>query len=206
MLAGLLSNFPQIAPDTDSLNGRVVELVERTRQMDYKPKRYKVLLYQTTHPDEFDWNEKELYGFLGTRFDSQAAAAGAIAEADEKGTARRTIEYALGNTARIVISSKGEMDRTQLISATALLAERAKKSAGQPRSADSAEARELFELREEYLSDQIGSNIKVKFPEKEPDWKSWSAIAVYFDAYHAALVDLERALAIPMAKIRTQGI
>ena len=54
--------------------------------------------------DEFDWSEIELYGFLGTRLDSQSAATDAIAEADEKGTVTRTIEYALGNTARIVIS------------------------------------------------------------------------------------------------------
>ena len=46
----------------------------------------------------------ELNGFLGTRFGNQATAADAIAEADEKGTATRTLEYALGNTARIVIS------------------------------------------------------------------------------------------------------
>jgi hypothetical protein len=67
-------------------------------------KRYKVLLYERGTPDEFNWSEMELSGFLGTRLDSQAAAADAIAEADEKGTATRTIEYALGNSARIVIS------------------------------------------------------------------------------------------------------
>jgi hypothetical protein len=69
-----------------------------------EPKRYKVLLYQRGTPDEFNWSEMELYGFLGTRLDSQSAATDAIAEADEKGTVTRTIECALGNTARIVIS------------------------------------------------------------------------------------------------------
>jgi hypothetical protein len=72
--------------------------------VEYKPKRYEILLYERGTPDEFNWSEMELSGFLGTRLDSQPAAADAIAEADEKGTATRTIEYALGNTARIVIS------------------------------------------------------------------------------------------------------
>ena len=72
--------------------------------MEHELKRYKVLLYQRGTPDEFNWSETELSGFLGTRFGSEAAAAEAIAEADEKGTASRTIEYALSNTARIVIS------------------------------------------------------------------------------------------------------
>ncbi len=42
-----------------------------------------------------------LYGFLGTRFGSLAAAA--ISEADEKGTATRTITDPLGNTVRVEI-------------------------------------------------------------------------------------------------------
>jgi hypothetical protein len=71
--------------------------------VEHEPKRYKVLVYQRGTPDEFNWSEMELYGFLGTRLDSQAITAAAIAEADEKGTATRTIEYALRNTARIVI-------------------------------------------------------------------------------------------------------
>jgi hypothetical protein len=73
-------------------------------------KRYKVLLYERGTPDEFNWSEMEQNGFLGTRFGSQAAVADAIAEADEKGTATRTIEYALGNTARIVISGGSARD------------------------------------------------------------------------------------------------
>ena len=43
------------------------------------------------------------HGFLGTRLASEPAAAEAIAEADEKGSATRTMEYALGYTARVVI-------------------------------------------------------------------------------------------------------
>ena len=168
--------------------------------------RYKVLLYQHTEPDEFNWSEMELYGFLGTRLGGQADAAEAIEEANAKGTATRMLEYALGNTVRIVISPKGAMNRTDLIVATKRLAERAKLASGQPSSIDSAEAKELFDLRKEHLSDQIGSNIKVKFPEKEPVFKSWPAIAAYFAAYHDALVDLEHALVAPMAKLRTRGI
>ncbi len=73
--------------------------------MGYKLKRYKVLLYQRQEPDEFNWNEMETYGFLGTRLGSEAAAAEAISEADEKGTATRLITYPLGNTARVEIST-----------------------------------------------------------------------------------------------------
>jgi len=71
--------------------------------MEHEPKRYKVLLYRRGTPDEFNWSEMQVYGFLGTRLDCQAIATAAIAEADEKGTATRMIEYPLGNTARIVI-------------------------------------------------------------------------------------------------------
>jgi hypothetical protein len=78
--------------------------------VEYKPKRYKILMYQRGTPDEFNWSETELSRFLGTRFGSEAAAAEAIAEADEKGTATRTIECALGNTARIVISGGAARD------------------------------------------------------------------------------------------------
>lgn len=98
------------------------------------------------------------------------------------------------------------MNRSELRNATKSLAERAKRAPSQPLPADIAEAQELFELRKEHLSDQIASNVRVKFREKAPDWNSWSSIAEFFDAYHAALVDLDNALAIPMAEIRLQGI
>jgi hypothetical protein len=71
--------------------------------VNYEMNRYKVLLYQRPDPDEFHWSEMELYGFLGTRLGSVDA----IAEADEKGVAERTITYPLGNTARVVISLEG---------------------------------------------------------------------------------------------------
>jgi len=43
-----------------------------------------------------------LYGFLGTWLGQDVAAA-ALLEADEKGTATRTITYPLGNTERVEI-------------------------------------------------------------------------------------------------------
>ena len=75
----------------------------RALRLPDKPK-YRVSLYLRGTPDEFEWHETELRGFLGTRLASEPAAAEAIAEADEKGSASRTIEYALGHTARVVIS------------------------------------------------------------------------------------------------------
>jgi hypothetical protein len=41
--------------------------------MKNKLKRYRVLLEPNTEPEE--WNENELYGFLGTRLGTEAAAA-----------------------------------------------------------------------------------------------------------------------------------
>jgi hypothetical protein len=73
--------------------------------MDHKLKRYKVLLYQRPEPDEFDWNEMETYGFLGTHLGTEAAATEVISEADEKGMATRMITYPMGNTARVEIST-----------------------------------------------------------------------------------------------------
>jgi hypothetical protein len=64
---------------------------------------YRVSLYLSGTPDEFEWHETEVRGFLGTHLGSESAAAEAIAEADEKGSAARTIEYALGLIARVVI-------------------------------------------------------------------------------------------------------
>lgn len=72
--------------------------------MNNKLKQYRVLLYQRAEPDEFNWNEMETYGFLGNRLGSEAAAAEVISEADEKGTACRTITYPLGNAVRVEIS------------------------------------------------------------------------------------------------------
>jgi hypothetical protein len=71
-------------------------------RLEDEPK-YRLSLYLRDTPDEFEWHERELRGFLGTRLGSEASAGEAIAEADEKGSAARTIEYALGHTARVVI-------------------------------------------------------------------------------------------------------
>jgi hypothetical protein len=70
--------------------------------MEGEPK-YRVSLYVRETPDEFEWNKTELYGFLAPRLRSKRDAADAVSEADQKGSASRTIEYALGHTARVVI-------------------------------------------------------------------------------------------------------
>ena len=70
--------------------------------MEDEPK-YRVLLYQRGTPEEFEWNKVEVQVFLGTCLGSESPAAEAIAEADEKGSATRTMEYAPGYTARVVI-------------------------------------------------------------------------------------------------------
>lgn len=96
------------------------------------------------------------------------------------------------------------MNRSELRGATNRVAEKAAKASGSPTPADIAEARGLFELRKEFLSNAVASNIKMKFAE-EPDWNSWVLMAEFFNAYHAALVDLDNRLGVPMAKIRLDG-
>lgn len=65
-----------------------------------------MLLYKRAVPEEFEWSETEVYGLLATHLSSEAAAVQVLTEVNEKGTATRTIEYALGNTATVVISLK----------------------------------------------------------------------------------------------------
>ena len=74
--------------------------------MEHAPWKYRVLLYKRAVPEEFEWSATEVYGFLATHLSSEAAAADTLAEVKKKGTATRTIEYALGNTAKIVVSLK----------------------------------------------------------------------------------------------------
>jgi hypothetical protein len=84
------------------------------------------------------------------------------------------------------------MNLTELRTAIREVFERAEQKIGNPSAADIIEARKLWELRREYLSNQIPSNATVKF-ENEPDWSSWSAIAKSFIAYHSAIVELQNA-------------
>ncbi len=70
--------------------------------MEAEPK-YRVSLYLRGTPDQFEWNKMEVYGFLAPRLRSKTDAVDAVSEADQKGSASRTIEYALGHTARVVI-------------------------------------------------------------------------------------------------------
>jgi hypothetical protein len=70
--------------------------------MEDEPK-YRVLLYQRGIPEEFELSKTEVQIFLGTCLGSESAAAEAIAEADEKGSATRAMEYAPGYAARVVI-------------------------------------------------------------------------------------------------------
>ena len=71
-------------------------------RLEDEPK-YRVLLYQHGTPDEFEWNNAEVHVFFAKCLGSESAAAEAIAEADEKGSATRTMEYAPGYTARVVM-------------------------------------------------------------------------------------------------------
>ncbi len=71
-------------------------------RLEDEPK-YRVLLYRRGTPDEFEWSKTEVHVFFGTCLGSDSPGAEAIAEADEKGLATRTIECALGYTARVVI-------------------------------------------------------------------------------------------------------
>ncbi len=71
-------------------------------RLEDEPK-YRVLLYKRGTPDEFQWSKTEVHVFFATCLGSESAAAEAIAEADEKGLATRTIEHARGRTARVVI-------------------------------------------------------------------------------------------------------
>jgi hypothetical protein len=73
------------------------------RQLMEGDPRYRVSLYLRGTPDEFEWNKTEVYGLLAPRLRSKTDAADAIAEADEKRSATRTIKYAVGHTARVVI-------------------------------------------------------------------------------------------------------
>jgi hypothetical protein len=60
--------------------------------MDCRLKQYRISLNRWPEPE--DISEMSLYGFLGTWLGQDVAAA-ALFEADEKGTATRTITYPL---------------------------------------------------------------------------------------------------------------
>jgi hypothetical protein len=98
-----------------------------------------------------------------------------------------------------------ETNRREMRMATRRLAEKARSANGHLAPSDIAEAHELFEKRENCLVDMLSNGIAVKFCE-EPDWTTWLAIAEFFDAYHAALVEIDNKLATPLAKIRLQAI
>ena len=60
-------------------------------------------MYQGAAPEESDWSEMQLYGYLASHLASQNDASDALVEADQKGTATRTIQYPMENV-RIVFS------------------------------------------------------------------------------------------------------
>ena len=70
--------------------------------MEAEP-RYRVSLYLRGTADEYEWSKTEVQVFLGTCLNRDSPVAEAIAEADEKGSATRTMEYAPGYKARVVI-------------------------------------------------------------------------------------------------------
>ena len=73
----------------------------RSQLMEGEPK-YRVSLYLRGTPDQFEWNKTELYGFSRHVFAARRMLLMRF-QADQKGSASRTIEYALGHTARVVI-------------------------------------------------------------------------------------------------------
>ncbi len=97
------------------------------------------------------------------------------------------------------------MNRTELRYTVGQLAERARNGEGAPSRADIEEARQLFDSRKDFLSQTLGSSVKLIWCD-EPDWSSWKGIANFLDKYHAALVEIDNKSSGPMAGVRLQGI
>jgi hypothetical protein len=97
------------------------------------------------------------------------------------------------------------MNRSKLRMETRELAAKAKGAEGQPRPTDIAEARRLFASVKQEPSDAFQLLRALKYGE-EPDWSTWAAIEKFCDEYSAALVEIDNALAIPLAKARLHGI
>jgi len=101
------------------------------------------------------------------------------------------------------------MSRTDLRRTTREWTERAKQRKGSPAPPSASEVEELQSLwneRRAFLSQVISSNVRVIWPENDPDWKSWASIAECFETYHEALVDLDNRLSGPMVEIRLGGV
>lgn len=67
-------------------------------------KRYRMLLYQRAFPEEFNWDEDAILGFLGTRLSGTGEAQRILQEVDRDGTATRYIEYYPQYEVRVVVS------------------------------------------------------------------------------------------------------
>ena len=99
------------------------------------------------------------------------------------------------------------MNLTELRAAVGEMAERASQAKGTPARADIASAQNLWAQRKNHLSDQIPSNLAVKYRiENEKNWDSWPGIAESFVAYHAAIVELQNRMATPLAEVRLRGV
>jgi hypothetical protein len=97
------------------------------------------------------------------------------------------------------------MNSIELRKMVGRFAEKAKHAQGQPSAADITTARELFDLRKEFLPSEISSNVKVKWHE-DPNWNSWPSLAEFFASYYAAIVELQNRLQAPLAEMRLRGI
>ena len=97
------------------------------------------------------------------------------------------------------------MNTSELRIKTRELAAKAKGATGNPGPDDIARAHEIFEVRKSVLSDQISSNVQVKYS-AEPDWSSWLAIEEFCSACYIALVDLDNKLLTVLNEGRPEGI
>lgn len=85
------------------------------------------------------------------------------------------------------------------------LAEKARAAHGQPTPSDIAEVRQLFKSRMEAPTNAL-SLIRELRLRPEPDWSTWASIEEFCNAYHAALKQINDALAVPLAEERLRGI
>jgi hypothetical protein len=97
------------------------------------------------------------------------------------------------------------MNSTELREKVGRFSEKAKQAQGQPSLDDIDTGRKLYNLRKEFLSDEIGSNVQVKFKD-EPDWNSWPSLAEFFSAYYSAMVELNKKVLASMNAGRLDGI
>lgn len=56
------------------------------------------------------------------------------------------------------------------------------------------------------LADTIPSNYEIKWKHPDPSWNLWASIAECFEAYHAALADLQNSRVKPPKKSQKEAV